>query len=212
MKRLRPGSCVACGAGQQPARQRTLRRHCYDKLWNCWIKCSNREQHSQLSVGPNRWGMISAFRTRAICFLSTRVMCAGAFHLWQAGIPRGLGLGQSSSSQGPKSHYRTLKRRTASTVTSQFTKKKNVWMHTVHTEALLGQLETEPTGPGPMSTVCLCVCMYPDLIKRYRLCRQTHFIPLGQIGPNYVNGHKGKSLFSCNLLYRVNYWQTVAHT
>lgn len=33
--------------------------------------------------------MISAFTTRAICFLSTRVKCAGAFHLWQASIPKG---------------------------------------------------------------------------------------------------------------------------
>lgn len=89
MKRLWPGFCVPYGAGQQLVRQRPLRRHCYDKLWNCWIRCSNHEQHSQLSAGPNRWGMISSFTTRAICFLSTRVKCAGAFHLWQASISKG---------------------------------------------------------------------------------------------------------------------------
>lgn len=47
--------------------------------------------------------MISAFRTRAICFLSTRVKCAGAFHLWQASVPRGTWTGiMQRSSRGQR--------------------------------------------------------------------------------------------------------------
>lgn len=118
--------------------------------------------------------------------------------------------------------------------------------------AIWRQLQTDATGPGPMSTVCFCGWI---LIKSNLPCfRESFYTVIGDgvdagthlramyvfcglilsnicvlkstavlfncrpprhtqlIGPNSVNGHKGKSLFVCHLLYWVNYWQTIAQT